>query len=378
MRIGLNLLYLIPGVVGGTETYARGLISGLKQLELNHEYFIFMNRESAGVVQYDSPKFKSIICPVSASNRKSRYYFEQVKLRHYLNKYKIHLLHSLGYVSPLFLQCPTVVTVPDLNIKAFGKQMQVIRRLVLELFIRQSVIRSNKIITISEFSRNEILNEYCVPFDKIVVTHLAVDRDDFKINHKTESMNTLVQFRINQPYILAFSSAYYNKNISRLIEAFLEAKKNNKIKHKLILIGHSPHPIDNEKYAKLNLKNSDIIWTGYLNKQQVIDILKHADFLIFPSFYEGFGLPILEAMAVGIPVVCSKAASLPEVAGDAAVFFDPFSVKDIAVSIESVAINSPLRAKLKQKGFENLKRFSWKKSAAETVSVYEELLQGSK
>jgi glycosyltransferase involved in cell wall biosynthesis len=104
--------------------------------------------------------------------------------------------------------------------------------------------------------------------------------------------------------------------------------------------------------------------------------LKRAEFLVFPSFYEGFGLPVLEAMAVGLPVVCSKAASLPEVAGNAAVFFDPFSVEDIAEKVVAVANDASLRNELRARGVENLKRFSWEKTAAETVAVYDELLRG--
>ena len=375
MRIGLNLLYLIPGVVGGTETYAMGLLSGLKQLRSDHEFVLFLNRESAGLVQNDAPNFKSVVCPVYAENRKNRYYFEQVKLRQYLKKYKIDLLHSLGYTSPLFLRCPTVVSVPDLNFKAFGNAMPFPRRLMLRLIVRQAVLCSNKVITISKFSRQEIIREYHIPPEKTVVTYLAADVDNIKDKTEGGSGGILDLPGVEQPYIVAFSSIYPNKNISRLIEAFLDAKKNNRLEQKLVLIGHR-YPVKKGKQgAKLLDENKDVVWTGYLERQQVFRVLKQADFLVFPSFYEGFGLPLLEAMTAGVPVVCSNAASLPEVAGDAGVFFDPFSLKDMADTIVSVATNLQLRANLRQKGFKNLERFSWKRTAAQTVAVYDDILK---
>jgi glycosyltransferase involved in cell wall biosynthesis len=161
----------------------------------------------------------------------------------------------------------------------------------------------------------------------------------------------------------------------RLLEAFSEAKRLQNIDQRLVLIGH---PYSSENWSPLVrglTERRDVIWTGYLERRQMFNVLRRAGFMVFPSYYEGFGLPVLEAMAVGLPVVCSRAASLPEVAGDAAVFFDPYSIKDIAEKIVAVAINPSLRNQLRAKGIENLKRFSWEKTAVETVAVYDDLLR---
>jgi len=182
---------------------------------------------------------------------------------------------------------------------------------------------------------------------------------------------------MREPYVVAFSSTYPNKNMPRLLEAFSEAKRLRKIAQRLVLIGHPYSSEDWSPLARDLVERRDVIWAGYLERRQVFSVLKRADFLMFPSFYEGFGLPVLEAMAVGLPVVCSKAASLPEVAGNAAVFFDPFSVADIAEKIVTVANDASLRNELRARGVENLKRFSWEKTAAETVAVYDKLLRRS-
>ena len=374
MRIGLNLLYLIPGIVGGTETYARGLLRGLRQIKPDYEFVVFVNREAAGLIADDDPAFKKVICPVYAVNRKNRYHFEQIRLRRYVEQYKIDLLHSLAYTSPIFLSGPSIVSIPDLNFKAFGNSMPLSRRLMLRLIVRQAVIRSNKVITISNFSREEILGQYPVPAEKVIVTHLAADNDDTMETKSADEPGDQSLPALTLPYAMAFSSSTANKNLSGLIRAFLEAKKKHHILQKLVLIGHQ-YPVEKDIQGSYGYK--DIIWTGYLERRNVLEILKRADFMIYPSFYEGFGLPVLEAMTVGVPVICSHAASIPEVAGDAGIYFDPFSIKDMATCIARVSKNQLLRQELREKGFKNLDRFSWQQTAAQTVAVYDEVLQNN-
>lgn len=375
MRIGLNLLFMIPGVVGGTETYARGLLDGLRRLRSKHEFVLFLNSESSGWVKESGGQFEVVICPVNATSRGKRFAYEHLVLRRQIRDRKIDLLHSLGYTSPVFMTCPTVVTVHDLNFRAFGHLMPLPRRLMLSLAVRQAVVRSDKVITVSEFSRQEVLQAYKVPAEKVVVTHEAVEFQPVE----SQSSKTPEKFAdvdwMQEPYIVAFSSTYPNKNIPRLVEAFGEAKRRHGICQRLILIGHPFSPEGWSPAAGELEGKHDVVWTGYLERREVFHVLKGADFLVFPSFYEGFGLPVLEAMAVGLPVVCSNAASLPEVAGNAAIFFDPSSVADIAGKIVRVANDAALRNELRLKGAENLKRFSWEKTAAETVAVYDELLR---
>jgi glycosyltransferase involved in cell wall biosynthesis len=375
MRIGLNLLFMIPNVVGGTETYARGLLEGFRRLRPNHEFVIFLNRESSKWIPDDGPGFRIVVCPLNAVSRSRRFAYEHLLLRREVRKHGIDLLHSLGYTSPVFLACPTVVTVPDLNFRAFGNLMPLARRLMLSMAVKQAVVRTDKVITISEFSRQEILRAYQVAPEKVVVTHLAVE--SHALESELNAAPTIVSGLkwMKEPYMVAFSSTYPNKNLPRLLEAFSEAKRQNKIAQRLVLIGHPYASEDWSPVVRDLVERREVIWAGYLEREQVFRILKHADFLVFPSFYEGFGLPVLEAMAVDLPIVCSKAASLPEVAGDAAIYFDPFSVADITEKIVSVANDASLRSDLRARGAENLKRFSWEKTARETVAVYDELLQ---
>jgi glycosyltransferase involved in cell wall biosynthesis len=373
MRIGLNLLYMIPREVGGTETYARGLLDGLRKIGTNHEFILFLNRESKDWKPAVDSGFSSVVCPVNAVSRARRFVYEHMSLRREIRKYRIDLLHSLGYTSPLFLPCPTVVSVPDLNFLAFGSLMTFARRTMLRLAVKEAVLRSDRVITISEFSRREILKTYNVPPEKVVVTYLAADeRVAEPVTSQVSDSEAGMEW-MGEPYIVAFSATYPNKNIPRLMEAYGEAKRRHAIPQRLVLIGH-PFPLKEAGQAEL-VRMRDVIWTGYLEQRRMLEVVRRAAFMVFPSYYEGFGLPVLEAMAAGLPVVCSRAASLPEVGGDAAVYFDPFSVDDMAEKIASAAIDASLRTTLQSKGIENLNRFSWEKTARETVAVYDEQLR---
>ena len=366
MRIGLNLLYLIPGIVGGTETYASGLLHGLAHIDQENEYLVFVNRESANWPLPEASNFSRMLCPVSAVSRLRRFFFEQFVLPQWLKRHSVDIVHSLGYVSPLFPPCPAIVTVHDLNYRAFGNQMPMTRRVALEFFVNQSAVRAQRVVAVSEFSRHEIAQAFNLWIDRTVVTYeaprfrawSAVAPDDFLVIRD--------RLKIRTPYVIAFSSQSPNKNIPDLLQAFARAKTHYQLPHQLVLVGHQPL---NGTLPRI-YNDDSVRFTGYLDDRTLQIVLHHAQMLVFPSFYEGFGLPVLEAMEEGVPVACSNTASLPEVAGDAAVFFDPYSMDDMAQKIAQVALSTTLQAELRRKGFQNLQRFSWEKTAYKTLQVY--------
>ncbi len=364
MRIGLNLLYLIPFQVGGVERYAAGLLEGLAKIDHANEYIVFVNQEGANWPLPNHPNFKRVVCPVQATSRWRRYVFEQFKLPALLKAYNIDLVHSLCYVSPLWVSLPSVVTIHDLNYKAFGKLMPVKKRLALSFFVRQSAMRATQVITDSEFSCQEILNAYQIPRQKIHVLYPGLPD---KIIPGQEVSGLWAELKIASPYIIAFSSATPNKNIDRLVQAFLLAQKKYQLSHQLVLVGHLPEALLPHESAFANIRA-----TGYLEDAVLDQVLAQAHCLVFPSIYEGFGLPALEAMNADVPVVASLAGSLPEVAGDAALYFDPYDVEEMAMKIAKVAMDETLQQELRAKGKVNVARFSWEKMARETVAVYKQ------
>lgn len=361
MRIGLNLLYLIPGIVGGTETYAAGLLTGLAKINSDDEFIVFVNREAENWPLPDASNFTRVVCPVRAVSRARRYCYEQLRLPGLLNAHDVDFVHSLGSVAPLFPPCPSVLTVPDIGFRACGDQIPLVRRLPLKFFTQQAALRANSIITISNFACSQIAFEFGIPLAQITVTHLAASA----ISTDDTSLAALMQrYGIKQPYIIAFSSFSSYKNIPRLLQAFTRARSDYELPHQLVLLGHR---VAGERK---DTQTQDVIFTGFLDGASKYALLKGADLLVFPSTYEGFGLPVLEAQQIGVPVACSKAASLPEVAGDAAIYFDPLSIDAMAKAIGQVVLNPNLRKTLIQNGFQNAAKFSWEQTAGLTLEVY--------
>jgi glycosyltransferase involved in cell wall biosynthesis len=360
--VGLNLLYLLPGMVGGTETYAAGLLYGLASTPEPERFIVFVNLESADWPLPDDPRIRRVVCPVRAASRAARYWYEQVRLPARVAAENIDLLHSLGYVAPLRLSCPSVLTVHDVHHLAHGRRSDWPRRLVLARMIRQSVRRAAAVIADSRFTRDAVASSYDVSADAIDVVPLAPNPRlcDDGSGFGPPPAET-------GPYLLAFGGVTPNKNLARLLEAYALARERHGLNQNLVLVGHVPASVGGEG-------TTGVRTTGYLPEPELARWLAHADALVFPSLYEGFGLPVLEAMAAGVPVVCSAVTAIPEVAGDAAVYFDPRDPEDMAAKMALVGRDEALRAHLAAAGRARAGKFSWDRSARQTLAVYRRVL----
>ena len=369
MKIGINLLYLLPGIVGGTETYAAGLLNGLSKVDGENEYLVFVNSESASWPIPERENFRRILCPVKASNRANRYFFEQVRLPKVLKENRVDLVHSLGYVGPLRPPCPAVLTLHDLHYlhyRAMGNIIPWCKCLILGNLVNQCARRATSVITVSDFSREEICRELKLAREKVTVTREA-PRNFSQRNQGGETAEILREQGVSGPYIAAFAGVALNKNIPRLLDAYRTLR--GKTGHKLVLIGHLPQNVKKKSLPE------GVIATGYVPSEHLSPLLAGAEAFVLPSLYEGFGLPALEAQQAGVPVVCSNVASLPEVAGEGALYFNPLSVQEMAEAIARVLKDKTLRENLLKKGFENVARFSWEQTARMTLDVYKSLME---
>jgi len=238
--------------------------------------------------------------------------------------------------------------------------MSAVRRLMLSFFVRQSALHSDHIIAVSEFTRRELSQEIHETANKISVIYEAPQQ-----RRIAATLAGGISTCPPAPYAVVFSSRSPHKNILRLVEAFRRARLHSSLPHSIVVIGHLPYRM---------VQSDDVICVGYQSDEVVARLLDGAEFLAFPSTYEGFGLPLLEAMAVGLAVTCSSAGSLPEIASDAALIFDPYSVESMEAAITRMATDSELRKELRIRAKTNLGRFSWDKTAQETLIVYEKLL----
>lgn len=365
MKIGLNLLFINSKLPGGSVTYAKSLIENLSKIDRVNQYYIFLSKNAYNFDFNEGYNFKKILIPFNFKNVFVRYFCEQLIFPFYLIKYKLDILHSLGYVGPLFPPVNAhIASILDLNYIGHKQYMTKFRRIALSIFIPLVAKKVQHIVTISEFSKNEINKYLNVPNDKITVTHLASrDRAEIYDNFREA---VAAKYNIKGNYIASFTSTHLHKNIERLILAFESIK--DKIDQDLVLIGFLPDDSNLNKLISSKDLGKRIIITGFVPDEHVMPLLSGAKLFVFPSLYEGFGLPLLDAQAAGVVAISSNAASLPEVGGRHVTYFDPTSVEGIA-SAMLMGLSAKKENIIKQ-GYENIAKFSWEKTAIETLNVY--------
>jgi glycosyltransferase involved in cell wall biosynthesis len=285
--------------------------------------------------------------------------WEQLDLPSYLKKKNSPLLLNLCSTAPIFYR-NQIVTHHDVTYKRYPKSFSRKFRLLYSILIPVMLRNSKKLITVSDFSRDEINSVYHCPKEKIAVVYNAVSGDFSKKN--TDS---------KQNYLLAVSSPNYHKNFHGMLEAFSTLNSDSGISLKII--GKSATTFAAQDFSKLISDSSKIEFMGRVDDNQLIELYQNALAFVFPSFYEGFGIPPLEAQACGCPVIAAKAASMPEVLADSVVYFDPNNVNDIATAMKKIISDQALRDELIVKGDNNVTRFSWHGSAEKVNQIIHEI-----
>jgi glycosyltransferase involved in cell wall biosynthesis len=376
MRVGINALALSPGVVGGAETYIRGLLHGLERLNTGDEYIVFTNRDNHETFAVQDENFRRIRlnAPASWDIRSlimTRVIGEQLWLPRIAARERVDVLHSPLDSIPLAARCATVMTLHDLNFEAFPETNNRAERSIARALVKASARRASAIITVSRFSHRTILNDLKVAPERLFMVHNG-GPVPLAAHHSTNNGNwsaCAARMGINGQYVLALSSLNSHKNIDTLIRAFGAVRAAQDCQ--LIVAGHLPKskPTLPELSNSLGLGRKTI-FTGYLDAEELRQLMRHARLFAFPSRYEGFGLPVIEAMSEGIPVISSNAAALPEIAADAAIFVDPLSPDQMTKAIERVLGDDALRQRLRAAGRRNAGRFSWERTAMLSSRVY--------
>ena len=364
MNIGLNLLFLIPEKVGGTETYSRGLIDELEKIDKNNDYALFCNKENYGTFSYRLSKFRRILCPVTGSIRPLRIIWEQLVLPFQILIQKTEVLLSLGYICPLFLPCKSVVVIFDLNWFFHPEEFSFVARFFWKTLVTLSAQRADLIITSSENSKKEISWVLGVPLGKIKVVYGGIDTKRFRpIKDKKKILEIKKRYGVKKDFILTVSAAYRFKNLGRLIDAFKTVNE-TKPEVQLLIVGLGGRGKP-ELLAKIkNYKLSDrVIVAGWVPDEELPMLYSAAEVYVHPSLYEGFGFPVLEAMACGCPVISSSSASLPELVGKQGILINALEVEEISRAILKLLSDSKLKKSLTRGGIDQVRKFSWEKSA---------------
>lgn len=354
-RIGVNALYLIPGGVGGTEIYLRELLSALARIDSSNEYFIFTNFETHSTKGDDlvprQANFHSKPQAVHAAWRPARILWEQIVLPMEASRYRLDVLFNPGFTAPLFAPCPCVTVFHDLQYKRHPEYFRWFDLPFWRLLLWTSAHRSRTLIAVSEATRADLEYFYKFAAGRIQVIPHGVDPAFFALDRSKI-----------EPYILCVSTLHPHKNLDRLIRAYAQRKRD----YKLILAGmrgfHAPQL--ETLIAELDVAKS-VELTGWIPRPDLLRLYQHARAFIYPSMFEGFGMPVLEAMAARIPVACADIPPLREVAGDAALYFDPQDENAIAAALDRVTFNDSLVAA----GAARARNFTWESAAERTLAV---------
>lgn len=377
MRIGIDARFWGP-VGKGLGRYTQKLIENLEKISSdNNEYYIFLGKENFDAYQPKNKNFHKVPADFPWYS-----FSEQWNMPSLLNKYKLGLVHFPHFNVPLFYFRPFVITIHDLILLHFPTIRATTRSRfgywlkfwAYKLVIFSAVRRSRKIITVSEFTKKDILANYGVPEAKISVTCEAVDDFTEETRDKAIEMGKnrdkiLAKYGIIKPYILYVGNAYPHKNLDRLMAAFKMVLREEKDLH-LALVGKDDYFYSRLRKAVEKRQIENIIFAGFVPDEDLKVVYSEALAFVFPSLYEGFGLPPLEAMNHGVPVVSSDHPCMKEILGDSALYFDARSEKSISGAIERIISDQALRSNLIRKGREQTRKYSWEKMARETSKTY--------
>lgn len=360
----------------GVGTYIRNLIHALAAIDRENNYVVIAHRRDEPELAKLPANFEIAPCA-----RPEDHWINHFSFFFFLKELRPDLVHMPVNLVPLLMPRPYVVTIHDMSSLLYAVDAQ--RRSFRLFLFRRGLLRANRVIAVSDATRRDVENLLGVPSQRIRQIYDAPDPGFARRNedpaHETERMRILERYQINHPFILYAGAVRPQKNIPRLVEAFavlrgdLEGHPLYK-DLRLIIIGDEISQNPAVRRAVIKTRVEDVVrFLGFVPFDTLRVFFEAAAAFVFPSLYEGFGLPPLEAMACGTPVVTSSVSSLPEVAGDAAMFVNPENVFDIARGIREVLIDDVLRADLIRRGQEQARRFSWSKTAAEVLEIYKEV-----
>jgi glycosyltransferase involved in cell wall biosynthesis len=357
----------------GIGTYVRNLLRYLSRIDRTTEYVLLCRSEDCGVEEDLGDNFRSVVEDSPAYSLK-----EQVTVPIALRREGVDLFHAPHYVLPPLTPCKSVVTIHDCIHLRFPQYLP--NRLGYA-YARSSLWtaahRSDRVLTVSEASKRDILRYFRVPPSKIEVIYNAIDERFEHTPPEDEVARVRERYQLNDPFVLYAGNIKPHKNLERLIESFHTLRRGGFENVKLLIIGD-----EISKYATLRRAvhkyklHKHVRFFGFVPDQTLAALYRLAAVFVFPSLYEGFGLPPLEAMASGTPVITSNVSSLPEVVGDAAILIDPYEPDAIADAMRRVLTDPALRASLRERGLARVRQFSWERSISRVREIYGEVLAG--
>ncbi len=381
-RIGIDARFYGP-IGKGLGRYTQEIVDNVIALDKESEYVIFLSKENFEEFK-PSGKVKKVLTPL-------RWYTfaEQILMPFYIWRERLNLVHFTHFNVSIFCSVKFVVTIHDLILtkyptKRSPRQLYWLKSLGYRMVIWLAVWRAKKILTASQYSKNDLIGRFKIKPEKILVVNYGAANltrsHDSQFVKKLDNRKTLLSYNIVGNFILYVGNAYPHKNLETLVAVFSEFYKKYP-DFRLVLVGCEDYFY---RYLKQKAKEMDlwrekdmaspVIFAGYVPDAELEVLYRQAFFYIFPSLYEGFGLPPLEAMTKGCPVVSSDKSCLPEILGNAALYFNPEDKNDMLVKMEKITGDKNLREDLIKKGYEQSKKYNWRECAEQTLEIYKSIL----
>lgn len=367
MRIAIDAHSVGTGL-GGNESYAANLIEALAEIDSVNDYTLYVTRDEA-VARFRDRWSNFKVRPTLPHTPLIRI---PLTLSAELRSHPVDVLH-VQFTSPPFAPCPVVVSIHDLSFEHLPETFNRRSRAQLRFTVRRSARRAARVLALSEHARNDIISTYRIAPDLVTAIPIAAPNHFRPVDDETELQRVRQTYGINGDYILSVGSIQPRKNLARLLSAYdrLRRTRPKEGLPQLVLVGKRAW-LYRETLKAIKEFETKVIVTGYVPETDLPALYSGAICFVYPSIFEGFGLPPLEAMKCGTPVITGDRTSLPEVVGDAGVLVNPYDIDAIASAIATMVDDSSLRSRLRIKSLNRARIFDWRETARRTLEVYKQ------
>lgn len=373
-KIAINCAFFEPKG-GGVKEYIHNLVGNLAELDHDNEIVLYVLQDQLAYAEKELPStFKIKAIPFDSGSKINRIKRSIFERKFWLEEEKTEgfdIFHSPFFHAPKLKNAKVLLTVHDLRLYRFPETYEFFRYQFLKRAVKNSIKRADHIISISNFTAKEIEDLCGVGKEKVTVIHEAINPERFSISEDYEPAGVPKEL-LERPFLLTVGHMEPRKNYDRLIEAFKIVKRTQGLKNlQLVIVGKKDHSFKNT----LNLieKTPDVKYLNFVSGDLLMWLYKNASLFIFPSIYEGFGFPPLEAASLGTASAVSNVSSIPEICGSAAYYFNPYSIGEIARVITNALSDNCKLEVMKAKARKRLDNFSWRRNAEETLKVYQSL-----
>ena len=375
MRIGIDARFFGGEQSKGLGRYTQKLVEYLAQEDHENEYVVFVQHEAYRKWSITAPNITPVLAPFHWYTVS-----EQLFMPFLIWRSHVDLMHFPHFNVPLLYHGSFIATIHDLIIIHFpterattlGPLLYKFKHIAGQLVMRHAVKNAQHVLTVSEFSKQDIAQYYHLPPERITVTYEASEPPSATCNpeHAADAMR---QYGIQKPYLLYVGNAYPHKNLEVLLDTMKAIKdREGQIPWNLVLVGRKDYFYSRlEHHAWAYNIDDHVVFPGFVSDADLPCLYQHAEAYIFPSKYEGFGLPPLEAMMYGTPVIAANSSCLPEILGDAALYFDPDDISGIIKAVNSIRSDPAVRRTLIEKGTAQVQRYSWRRMMQQTRAIYE-------